>query len=507
MRRARSLAITLVTLSAAHTLGCWSVHKRENDLDRSPVVNHGAGATVIYPGGNAPMHPGNFHPREAGYGQGVLSQPGAPPNTYAPGAAPSYKPGSAPAPAPAPTSGNYPVPQNAVARNVAVPPPEFGSGNGSASSSGSAAPRGAGVAMLGGTEIEETQHIKINEEPKWLKYIALPFVALAAPIKYGADKMAGDPAPAPTVPRNEHQARPELQTAPAPTDYETTRLQGMERELAQRGATPPPAPSAATPAPVAPGSSFSDELAALRRRANPAPAQPVQPVQPTQPMPPVQPTQAPLPPVSAPPVIAAANPAPPVATPSTGQVDRDGDGRTDHWITRENGAIAREVFDENFDGRPDRTLVYDPASHQVVQLEEDANFDGRSDAFTALRGGQVIGRRVDGNGDGQIDSWSIYRAGVITRLERDANGDGFRDHVAYYQEGRLAREERDDDGDGRTDLISYFDQGERVSRVEEDSNGDGEMDVVSHYENGRLARREVLDASVLSANPPEADPK
>ena len=70
-----------------------------------------------------------------------------------------------------------------------MPPPEYGSG--SASSSGTAAPRGSNIAMLGGAEIEETRHVKINEEPKFLKYLALPFAVLAAPIKYGADKVAG----------------------------------------------------------------------------------------------------------------------------------------------------------------------------------------------------------------------------------------------------------------------------------------------------------------------------
>src|SRR5207244_2706909 len=124
-------------------------------------------------------------------------------------------------------------------------------------------------------------------------------------------------------------------------------------------------------APNPTGSSFADELSTLRRRANFAPA--------TTP-----------PPVSAPaPVaVASAAPVPALAPRSTGQVDRDGDGRTDQWITRENGAITREEFDENFDGNPDRTLIYDPASHAVVQIEEDTNFDGRIDAWTSLRGGK-----------------------------------------------------------------------------------------------------------------------
>ena len=488
-RARRALALTTVALTAAQSFGCWAIHNVDRDIDRSPVVNTGAGATIIYPGQSAPIHPGNYHPREAGYGQGGTA-PGTAQTSTGPGGT-RYAASGPPAPA---TS--YPLPANTVAPGVAVPPPEYSSG--SANSSGATPQHGSGMAMLGGTEVEETQHVKITEEPKFLKYLALPFAVIAAPFKYGADKVAGAPEPAPPVPRNDTQPRPAV-TPTAPADYETVRLQDMERELAQRAAPggAPAGPPAPAPTPRVSGSSFAGELAALRQRANPAPTATPVATAPT-PAPATDPAPAPVAVASAP--VAAAPSA------ATGQVDRNGDGRTDHWITRENGAIVREVFDEDFDGRPDRTLVYDATSHEVVQIEEDTNFDGKVDAWTALRGGQVIGRRTDDNGDGQVDGWSSYKGGVITRLERDANGDGFRDHVAYYQNGHLVREERDDDGDGRTDLISYYDANERVERTEEDSNGDGEMDVVSHYQDGRLTRREVLDASVLSAGPrPETE--
>ncbi len=57
--RARALAIASLTLTAAQSLGCWAINNREGDLDRSPVVNTGAGASIIYPGQAAPAHPGN----------------------------------------------------------------------------------------------------------------------------------------------------------------------------------------------------------------------------------------------------------------------------------------------------------------------------------------------------------------------------------------------------------------------------------------------------------------
>src|SRR5262249_30365866 len=230
MGRARALAYACLALAAAGQTGCWAIHNKEGDVDNSPVVNTGAGASIIYPGQAAPAHPGNYHPREAGYGQGPTYP--APQNGYAPG----YATGGAPAPqngyAPAPTSGSYPAPPGAVAQQIAVPPPEYGYGSGSGSQSGSAAPRGTGIAMLGGTEIEETKHVKIDEEPKWLKYLALPFAVIAAPIKYGADKVAGEPLPAPPVPRNDTQPRPALRAVPAPPDYDTAHLHGIDRQLA-----------------------------------------------------------------------------------------------------------------------------------------------------------------------------------------------------------------------------------------------------------------------------------
>ena len=65
----------LVGLSSAG-LGCFAVAKRSGDLDRAPVVNHGAGATVIYPGQAPPPHPGDYHPRHAP--PAVAVQPAAP---------------------------------------------------------------------------------------------------------------------------------------------------------------------------------------------------------------------------------------------------------------------------------------------------------------------------------------------------------------------------------------------------------------------------------------------
>ena len=137
-----------------------------------------------------------------------------------------------------------------------------------------------------------------------------------------------------------------------------------------------------------------------------------------------------------------------------GIVDRDGDGRVDQWIFRENGEIARVELDENRDGRPDRILHYDLGTHQIRRVEEDGNADGVSDSWTDYEDGRVSRRRGDGDYDGVADTWSFYRDGVITRHEQDTTGDGFRDRMGYYVDGKLVREEHDRDGDGRKDVWS-----------------------------------------------------
>jgi hypothetical protein len=461
MARIRKLAPTVLAgLAAGGWLGCPAFNYQNRDIDRTPVTNHGAGASIIYPGQTAPPHPGNQHPREVGYGT---------PSGGAAYGSPS-------------SGGTYGTPPQGTPPGGGHGAPGYGGDtptSGSARTGGAPA-SGGGITMIGGAEQ------------------TLPFAVAAAPFKYAWDGIRGEPEAGPSVPRNDTQPRRPAAPGPPPMDYETSALQDMERELAMREAASPPAPEAQTRTAPAPrsggGLSIADELAALQRPAQPATR--------------AAPTSTPIPHAAPPPTQDKSRaPAPETSlAAASGRVDRDGDGRTDHWIFRdEGGDVMRESFDDDFDGRPDRTLHYDPWSHEVVRIEEDANQDGNIDTWTTLREGQVARRRADADDDGDIDTWSYYREGVITRLERDSTGDGFRDHVAHYREGRLEREDKDDDGDGRPDLVKHYDADEQLSRAEEDADGDGAMDVISHYEGGRLMRRELLDASVLSAGEPTSE--
>ncbi len=340
------------------------------------------------------------------------------------------------------------------------------------------------MTTIGGSRIDEKTHLEWKEEPQFHKYLMAPLALVAAPFK----KLLGEstpPEPGPPVPEQKI-ARPTIEQKPAPLDYETAQLEAMDRELSQRA--PPLADRPGTPQPQvaassagASGISIADELAALQRSpSNPVPprvaiAEPVE--------------------VHDLPSLPSTRP-PPLTTReqdvADGIVDRNDDGRIDMWIYRSDGQIIRKQLDQNFDGRPDTTLHYDPVSHQLTQVAEDSSHDGSIDSWTDYREGSVVRRRVDSNGDGSVDTWTYYRNGKIARHEQDTTGDGFRDRAGFYREGRLSHEELDSNADGLADITNHYDSREQLTRREEDTDLDGEIDVISYYEGGRLSRKELL---------------
>ncbi|MCP4244321.1 MAG: hypothetical protein QF890_01245 [Myxococcota bacterium] len=453
------LVLVLVVLGLALP-GCY-FSRRAADADRTPTVDTGMGAAVILPGETLPSLPGG-------------------------NAAPGH---------------------SRTTRSATEGSDE--------ASIGSAQPSTGNLTQIGGSGIDQNRHESGKEDPLIFKWLTAPLGLLAAPFAWAAEAARGEPEPGPPVPRAQ---APRAKAQPAPQDYDTQNIQRMEEELAQRG--PPRRPSAkpahrpsakpahrpsakpahrpsAKPAhrPSAKPAhlSIADELAALQRSPGP----------PQAPAPAVE--EAPVerhidPRVSA--ALRVQNTAPqqaPATSPpqdpdlaADGIVDRDDDGRIDQWIYRHDGQIVRKLLDQDFDGRPDTTLHYDPLSHRIARVEEDSNRDGDVDTWTSYREGQIQRRRVDGNGDAEVDTWTYYEDGEITRHEQDSTSDGFRDRIGHYVNGRLIRDQHDTNGDGRPDITTHYDAQERVVRREEDSDGDGDIDVIVHYEDGRLARKELL---------------
>ncbi len=401
-------------LCALLALGC-AYANRGSDRDRTPVIDTGAGARILYPGQSAVM-PGQ--------------------------AAPSTAPQPAGSPDPAPGV------------------------------EGAIAPGTTGVTFIGGANQDDKRSVRIKESPIYYKYLLLPFAVAAAPFVALADALRGEEEPGPEIPQPAH-AKPAPPPPPQPVDYESQRLEAMERELDRRAATPTSGGAPLEPSAASGSELIAEELAALQRR--PVSATPAEPT------PSARPAETRTTPPPDPALVAA-----------DGIVDRDGDGRIDQWIFREDGQIVRNLFDEDRDGRVDRTLHYDRETRRIAQVEEDTNRDGAVDTWTDYREGQMVRRRADADQDGSVDSWSYYRNDQIARHESDTTGDGFRDRVRFYQGGALAREEQDNDGDGVVEVVLHYDAEARVVRRDEDTDADGVIDVISHYEEGRLARRELI---------------
>jgi hypothetical protein len=293
------------------------------------------------------------------------------------------------------------------------------------------------------------------------------------------------------------QSGPVAQSAPpAPRDpqlaQEEARLAALERELARRSAPAPPAGESSAsdfpipiPVPIPPAFlpnarpsgrslSIADELASLQASTRPE-------------------AKAPPPDLVVPGSVRAES-----GGVADRVADRDGDGRPDHWIYRQDERPVRELFDENGDGNPDRTVLFDPESGQERRVEEDRNLDGRLDSWVDYREGTISRHRRDTDYDGSPDSWSFYLAGELARQEEDLNGDGFRNRIAFFESGRLVREREDRDGDGRIDRVTLYDGTERVAQRDEDRDGDGLIDTRSYYEAGRLVRRELVSEESVS---------
>jgi hypothetical protein len=426
------------------------------DGDHTPIANIGAGASIVYPG------------------EGPMPMPG------------SVRPGA-----------------DQQARTTAP---------------GQSSSPGGGIVFLGGVRSDVTVHKSTKEDPLLIKYLMAPVALVAAPIVLAKEAIMGEPEPGPPIPERQaptlyrSRGRP---SAPPPQvtendDYETAALQNMEQEIASRRTAER---RIARSAPQRSAPSIADELRALRS----APELPyteteraVAPPQPHSRMDSPQPRASsagePLRGRSfrATPSPVSRNPGNPYPT-AHGIVDRNEDGQIDQWIFRENGEISRQIFDENYDGQPDRTILFDPETHQPRRVEEDTRGDGVLDSWVDYHRGVIQRLRADSNGDGTVDTWSFYREGELVRHEQDTTGDGFRDAISFFSEGQRVREQRDTTGDGQLNTVLHFAGGDQLTRQEDDRDGDGNTDVISHYEGGRLKRREFLEASELAEGLPLDD--
>jgi hypothetical protein len=130
------------------------------------------------------------------------------------------------------------------------------------------------------------------------------------------------------------------------------------------------------------------------------------------------------------------------ATPDRLEIDENRDGRLDRWEEyNAEGALVRYATSAR-GGNPDRFVEIDPATKLAVQVETDADHDGRRERL------------------------EVFGKGRLMRAEIDTDGDGKRDRVQDWSPGYMISEEIDRDGDGRADIRMVHSKSGTILRVE-----------------------------------------
>ncbi len=157
------------------------------------------------------------------------------------------------------------------------------------------------------------------------------------------------------------------------------------------------------------------------------------------------------------------------------------------------GNLRKEAIDLNNDNVPDIWNYYaTEGRRKLVMKETDLNFDGRRDIISHYEDGKLAKEEVDADFDGHIDWTDFYGDdGKRIRQEVDTDFDGKVDVWKYFHDGKIIRKERDTNNDGRPDYFEHYENGE-VTRIGRDTDGDG--------------REDVWDQVDLRATPPPESP-
>lgn len=129
------------------------------------------------------------------------------------------------------------------------------------------------------------------------------------------------------------------------------------------------------------------------------------------------------------------------------ELDRDNDGRKETKVFYENDRIVKMVIDQNGDKKADGTVFFKNGVPSTG--ERDKNFDGKIDTWIQYDPtGLPIVIGSDRRKDGKPDYWIYLRNGVIFKREWDRNFDGKSDFRTVERYNRLIEKQYDDNFDG-----------------------------------------------------------
>jgi hypothetical protein len=140
---------------------------------------------------------------------------------------------------------------------------------------------------------------------------------------------------------------------------------------------------------------------------------------------------------------------------SLSEYDLNHDGRVDVWkysLRAPDGAevVTRKEKDLNNDGKVDAWETYAPDG-TVTGIVYDMDFDGKPDVTLVFERDQLVKKEYAFGFDGIPRSWNYYEKNKLVRKERDTNGDGRVDYWEYWENGEIDRIGLDIDSDGQVD--------------------------------------------------------
>lgn len=129
-------------------------------------------------------------------------------------------------------------------------------------------------------------------------------------------------------------------------------------------------------------------------------------------------------------------------TPDRLEIDENRDGTIDRWEEyNPEGKLVRFATSRK-GGTPERFVEVDPVTQATIQVETDADHDGRRERL------------------------ELFVGGKLSRAEIDTDGDGKRDRIQDWSPGYLASEEIDRDNDGRPDIRITHTKSGAILKVE-----------------------------------------
>jgi hypothetical protein len=130
-------------------------------------------------------------------------------------------------------------------------------------------------------------------------------------------------------------------------------------------------------------------------------------------------------------------------TPERLEIDENRDGTIDRWEEyNAEGNLVRYATSRK-GGIPDRFVEVDPITKATIQVETDADHDGKRERREFFVGGKLTRAEIDTDRDGKMDRFQDWSPGYLASEEIDRDNDGKPDiRITHSRSGAILKVER-----------------------------------------------------------------